>query len=165
MNATVSETAAARLKRASGPARGTPCVLLMFGELALKGRRRSTFAAALERNLRRALRRTGEIELCRRGSSFLVVPSIDGLAGALEVAQELPGLSVVQPALRIEPAIDRAGEAAVELLRDLEPGSFAVRARRRDKSFPVGSMDIAREVGATVISQLGRAVDLSHPGI
>jgi thiamine biosynthesis protein ThiI len=165
MNATVSETAAARLMRASGPARGTPCALLMFGELALKGRRRSTFAAALERNLRRALRRTGEIELHRRGSSFLIVPTTEGLAGALEVAQELPGLSVVQPALRIEPEVDRAAEAAVEFLRDLEPGSFAVRARRRDKSFPVGSMDIAREVGATVISQLGRAVDLSHPGI
>jgi tRNA uracil 4-sulfurtransferase len=165
MNATVSETAAARLERASGPVRGTPCVLLMFGELALKGRRRSTFAAALERNLRRALRRTGEIELHRRGSSFLVVPSAHGFADALDVALELPGLAVVQPALRVEAVVDRAAEAAVELLRDLEPGSFAVRARRRDKSFRVGSMEIAREVGATVIAQLGRPVDLSHPAV
>jgi thiamine biosynthesis protein ThiI len=165
MNATVSETAAARLMRASGPARATPCALLMFGELALKGRRRSSFAAVRERNLRRALRRTGEIELHRRGSSFLVVPTPEGLADALEVALELPGLSVVQPALWVEPAVDRAATAAVELLRDLEPGSFAVRARRRDKSFPVGSMDIARQVGAVVNEQLGRGVDLSHPAV
>ena len=54
----------------------------MFGELALKGRRRSAFAAVLERNLRRAMRRAGEVELRRRGSSFLAVPPPDGFAAA-----------------------------------------------------------------------------------
>ena len=43
MTASVPETAAARLRAAAVPARGTPCALLMFGELALKGRRRSSF--------------------------------------------------------------------------------------------------------------------------
>src|ERR1700729_2516753 len=109
MTASVTATAADRVLRASAPARGTPCALLMFGELALKGRRRSTFAAALERNLRRALRRVGEAEFHRRGSAFLVIPPLNALADTLEVATELPGFSVVQPALRIEPAVDRAG--------------------------------------------------------
>jgi tRNA uracil 4-sulfurtransferase len=165
MTASVSETAAARLRVASIPARSTPCALLMFGELALKGRRRSAFAAVLERNLRHALRRAGQVELRRRGSSFVVTPPAVGLTSALEVALELPGLSVVQPALQVEPTVDLAAEAAVALLRDLEPGSFAVRARRREKSFPICSMDIAREVGGTVNDQLGLAVDLSHPDI
>jgi tRNA uracil 4-sulfurtransferase len=166
MSASATATAAERLVRASIPARGAPCALLMFGELALKGRRRSTFAAALERNLRRALRRAGEVEIERRGSAFLVIPAPDAsLADALEVATELPGFSVVQPALRIEPAVDLAAQAVVELLRELEPGSFAVRARRRDKSFPVHSMEIAREVGHVVGDRLGRRVDLSHPDI
>lgn len=165
MTASVSETAAARLLGASIPARGTPCALLMFGELALKGRRRSAFAAVLERNLRRAMRRAGEVDLRRRGSSFVVIPPADGLASALEVALELPGLSVVQPALRIEPEVGRAAETAVELLRELPADSFAVRARRREKSFPICSMDIAREVGAVIKEQLGRGVDLSHPDV
>ena len=38
MTASVSEIASDRLIRATVPARGTPCLLLMFGELALKGR-------------------------------------------------------------------------------------------------------------------------------
>jgi thiamine biosynthesis protein ThiI len=61
--------------------------------------------------------------------------------------------------------VDRAAAAGVELLRELPAGSFAVRARRREKSFPVCSMDIAREVGATVSEQLRLGVDLSHPDI
>jgi thiamine biosynthesis protein ThiI len=165
MTASVSEIAAARLHRASIPARGTPCALLMFGELALKGRRRSSFAAVLEHNLSRAMRRAGGVELHRRGSSFVVVPSPEGLASTLEVALELPGLSVVQPALRVGPEVGRAAEAAVALLQELPPGSFAVRARRREKSFPVRSMDIAREVGAAVVDRLRRPVNLSHPDV
>ncbi|HYB30299.1 MAG TPA: tRNA uracil 4-sulfurtransferase ThiI [Solirubrobacteraceae bacterium] len=165
MSTSVSQTAADRIVRAAGPARGAPSLLLMFGELALKGRKRSSFAAALERNLRRALRQAGEVELKRRGSSFLVVPAPEGLARALEVATELPGLSVVQPALRLEPAVEAASRAAVELLRELPVGSFAVRSRRREKSFPVTSMEVSRLVGAAVKDTLGLRVDLTHPDI
>jgi tRNA uracil 4-sulfurtransferase len=159
------QTAAERIVRAAGPARGAPSVLLMFGELALKGRKRSSFAAVLERNLRRALRQAGEVELRRRGSSFLVLPTPEGLPRALEVATELPGLSVVQPALRLEPAVEPASLAAVELLRELPVRSFAVRSRRREKSFPVKSMEMSRLVGAAVKDTLGLAVDLTHPDV
>ncbi len=164
MTSSVAQTAADRLIRAAAPANGTPCVLLMFGELALKGRKRASFAAVLERNLRRALRAAaGRIELQRRGSSFLVMAPAERLAQALEAATELPGLSVVQPALRLEPAPERAAQAAVALVRGLPARSFAVRSRRRDKNFPVTSMDVARLVGAAVEDELGLSVDLTHP--
>jgi thiamine biosynthesis protein ThiI len=79
------------------------------------------------------------------------------------MATEVPGLSVVQPALRIEPSTEHAARAAVELVRPLTARSFAVRSRRRDKNFPVTSMDVARLVGAVVKHELGLAVDLTHP--
>src|SRR6476660_848712 len=166
MTSTVAQTAADRVLRAAGPADGAPCALLMFGELALKGRKRASFAAVLERNLRRALRgAVGRVELQRRGSSFLVMAPPEGLARVLEVATEMPGLSVVQPALLLEPVAERAAPAAVELMRPLAGRSFAVRSRRRDKKFPVTSMDVARLVGAAVKDELGLAVDLTHPDL
>jgi tRNA uracil 4-sulfurtransferase len=166
MSSSVSQTAADRLISAAGPAGATPCVLLMFGELTLKGRKRSSFAAALERNLRRALRGVDGIEFQRHGSSLLVVPPAGGLARVLQTATELPGLSVVQPALRVEPAVEPACRAAIELLRGTPAGTtFAVRSRRREKSFPVSSMDVARLVGTAVKDALGLGVELSHPGV
>ena len=161
----MSNTAADRLLAAAGPAGATPCVLLMFGEIALKGRKRSSFAAVLERNLRRALRAAGGVELHRRGSSFLALPTAEGLARTLEIATEVPGLSVVQPALRVEPAVEPAARAAIELVRGLPGRSFAVRSRRREKSFPVSSMEVARLVGAAVKDALGLSVDLTHPDV
>ncbi|HEY4824256.1 MAG TPA: tRNA uracil 4-sulfurtransferase ThiI [Solirubrobacteraceae bacterium] len=165
MTGNVSQTAADRILRATGPADAAPSVLLMFGELALKGRKRSTFAAALQHNLSRALREVGEVALERRGSSFLVLPPPEGVARAVEIATEIPGLSVVQPALRVEPAVEAAQRAAVELLRGLPVRSFAVRPRRREKSFPVHSMEMARVVGATVKDALELRVDLTHPDV
>ena len=165
MTSPVGQTPADRLIRAAGPANGAPCILLMFGELALKGRKRSSFAAVLERNLRRALKSAGGVELHRRGSSFLVMAPPEALARALQVATELPGLSVVQPALRLEPSPEHAARAAVELLRGWPGRSFAIRARRREKSFPVGSMEVARLVGAAVKDELGLGVDLTHPEV
>ncbi|MBV9414438.1 MAG: hypothetical protein JO363_05620, partial [Solirubrobacterales bacterium] len=165
MTSSVAQTAADRLIRAAGPADGVPSVLLMFGELALKGRKRSSFAAVLQRNLRRALRGAGAIELQRRGSSFAVVTTAESLARVLEVTTELPGFSVVQPALRLEPSVAHASRAAVEVVRDWPARSFAVRARRREKSFPVTSMEVARLVGAAVKNELGLAVDLTNPEV
>ena len=165
MTSTVAQTAADRVTRAAGPANGTPCVLLMFGELALKGRKRASFAAALERNLRRALRAAGRVELQRRGSSILVMAPAESLPRVLEIATVMPGLSVVQPALRLEPSTECATRAAVALLRGWPARSFAVRSRRREKTFPVSSMDMARLVGAAVKDEVGLAVDLSHPEV
>jgi len=165
MTTTVAPTAADRLTRAAGPAGGQPCVLLMFGELALKGRKRSSFAAVLERNLRRALRAAGPVEISRRGSSFLVLAPDEALASVLEVTGELPGLSVVQPALRLGPSTERATQAAVELVRGVDARSFAVRSRRREKAFPVGSMEVARRVGAAVKDELGLRVELRAPDV
>src|SRR5262249_5240355 len=82
-----------------------------------------------------------------------------------EITTEMPGLSVVQPALGVEPSIGPATWAAVGLLRGVPGRSFAVRPRRREKSFPVASMEIARLVGAGVQQELGLAVDLTHPDV
>ena len=50
-------------------------------------------------------------------------------------------------------------------LRDAPANSFAVRSRRREKTFPVSSMELARVVGAAVREELGLRVDLSTPDI
>src|SRR5436305_12045414 len=123
-----ARTAAERILSASAPGAGAPCVLLRFGELALKGRNRPTFVAALERNLRRAASSAGRLDIHRRGSSFLVFTADEALPAAVEVALDVPGLSVVQPALLVEPSAEAGARAAIELLRGQDGRSFAVRS-------------------------------------
>ncbi|MBD0281440.1 MAG: tRNA 4-thiouridine(8) synthase ThiI, partial [Thermoleophilaceae bacterium] len=95
--------------------RGNRCVLLKFGELALKGRNRPLFVAALERNLRGLTADLGPLEVRHRGGIFIVTN-----ASQEELVQRclaLPGVSVVQPAVRCERDAAAAADAAVSLLR------------------------------------------------
>jgi tRNA uracil 4-sulfurtransferase len=140
------------------------CVLLKFGELALKGRNRPRFVAALERNLRRATADLGPIEVRHRGGVFVVSGEMSQ-SDLVERCLRLPGVSVVQPALRCERDATAAADAAVELLGDLTGRTFAVRATRRDKRFPLRSIELARLLGDAVRVRLGLDVDLSNPDL
>ena len=140
------------------------CVLLKFGELALKGRNRPRFVRALERNLRRLTADLGSLEVRHRGGVFIVSGDVpeDEL---VERCLRLPGVSVVQPAVRCERDATAAADAAVELLRELPGRTFAVRATRRDKRFPLRSIELARLLGDAVRVRLGLEVDLSAPDL
>src|SRR5918912_3895733 len=119
--------------------RGQHCVLLKFGELALKGRNRPLFVSALERNLRRLTADLGPLQIRHRGGVLIV----SGEAGQDELVERclaLPGVSVVQPAVRCERDAAAAADAAVALLRGRPGRTFAIRATRRDKSFPLRSV-------------------------
>ncbi|HEY1276089.1 MAG TPA: tRNA uracil 4-sulfurtransferase ThiI [Thermoleophilaceae bacterium] len=142
----------------------SPCVLLKFGELTLKGRNRPHFVAALERNLRRATEELGPIEVRHRGGVFIVTADAPQ-AELVERCLALPGASVVQPAVRCERDVTAAADAAVEVLSGRPGRTFAVRASRRDKRFPLRSIELARTIGEAVRVRLGLGVDLSHPDL
>jgi thiamine biosynthesis protein ThiI len=140
------------------------CVLVKFGEIVLKGRNRSLFYAQLRRNAVRLLRDLGPLELRQRGGALAVLspaPADELLARARDVL----GVSLLHPALVLEKSPEAACAAAVDLLRDRPGATFAVRARRRDKRFPLDSRELATLVGRAVQDALGLGVDLTHPDL
>lgn len=144
--------------------RGQPCVLLKFGELALKGRNRPLFVNVLERNLRRLTADLGRLEVRHRGGVLIVTGGADREA-LVERSLALPGVSVVQPGVRCERDPSAAADVAVELLRGRPGRTFAIRSTRRDKSFPLRSVELSRVIGEAVRVRLGLDVDLSNPDL
>jgi len=144
--------------------RGQPCVLLKFGELALKGRNRPLFVNALERNLRRLTADLGGLEVRHRGGVFIVTSQAPQ-EELVERCLGLPGVSVVQPAVRCERDPAAAADTAVALLRGRPGRTFAIRATRRDKRFPLRSIELSRVIGDAVRVRLGLDVDLSNPDL
>jgi tRNA uracil 4-sulfurtransferase len=144
--------------------RGQRCVLLKFGELALKGRNRPLFVNALERNLRRLASDLGPLEVRHRGGVFIVT-SRGSQEALVERCLGLPGVSVVQPAVRCERDPAAAADTAVALLHGRPGRTFAIRTTRRDKRFPLRSIELSRVIGEAVRVRLGLDVDLSHPDL
>jgi tRNA uracil 4-sulfurtransferase len=144
--------------------RGEPCVLLKFGELALKGRNRPLFVGALERNLRRMTADLAPLEIRHRGGVFIVTGG-EPQETLVERCLALPGVSVVQPGIRCERDPAAGADAAVALLRGRPGRTFAVRSRRRDKRYPLRSIELSRVIGEAVRVRLGLDVDLSRPDL
>lgn len=148
------------------------CLLLKHGELFLKGKNRPYFQRRLHTNLRAALPpECGHVDLLARGSTTLAVPERETDALAARLAQ-IPGLSMIETAVRVAPSLEDLSAAALGELRRVFgeelrgcPRTFAISARRRDKSFPLNSMGISSRLGAEVQAATGWPVDLSRPAV
>jgi thiamine biosynthesis protein ThiI len=141
------------------------CVLLKYGEMVLRGRNRRRFYEQLQRNVRRQLRGLGPLELRQRGGALAVVaPDADG-DELVRRALDVIGITLVHPAAVVERSAEAAVATAVELMRGRPGATFAIRARRRDKRFPVGSQELATRAGRAVQVELGLGVDLDSPDL
>jgi tRNA uracil 4-sulfurtransferase len=145
-------------------ASGDRCVTLKFGELALKKRNRGRFVDALVANLQRLTSDLPRVAVERRGG--VLIARAEGEAAQAELerrCQDLIGLSVVQPAVRCERDAGAIAAASIELLRARSGATFAVRSRRRDKTFPLRSTELDWIVGDAIRRELGLRVDLDAP--
>ena len=157
----------------AGP--GEPCVLLKLGEVVLKGGNRQQFERMLQANIRKAMaglhpgvrlwQRDGLIvvRLAREGGTPADGPAAEAVVDKLaERARDVMGVARVCRAVRVGKDPEAAIEAAVALMAH-KTGSFAVRARRRDKRFPLTSSQLAVEIGSRVQRAYGYPVNLNHP--
>jgi len=162
-----------------------PCVLLKLGEIVLKGKNRHQFERLLHDNIRRAVRDIGVQIWQREGVIVLRVPRAGGpdagagrapvaggpvVGSTAEVAADLlaermrnvMGVARVCRAVRVAKDPEAAAAAAVQLIAGRQ-GTFAVRARRRDKRFEINSSQLATLIGTRIQEAHGYPVDLSHP--
>jgi thiamine biosynthesis protein ThiI len=138
-------------------------VLLKVGEIALKGRNRGRFAARLRDQLERALDGLDGIEV-HDGGGVVVVDAADP-AAALDRARDVIGFSLIHPAYAVPRSAEAAAAVAVELLRGRAGDTFAIRTRRRDKSFELNSTELSTRIGAAVQGTFGLGVDLRKPDL
>ncbi len=141
------------------------CVLAKVGEASLKGRNRKHFLDVLRGNLRAALK--GIDARVESGGSVVLIPVPDE-ARADEVASRLErvfGFANGSVCMRCERDPETIAEVAMATIARLEPRTFAVRVRRRDKDFRLTSNELEREVGTAVQSRIDLPVDLSSPDL
>jgi len=135
-------------------------------EVGLKGGNRRWFEKHLVQNTRRAL---ADLPLRSiRRPSWRVLVTFSEAVPFVEVARRLGtvfGLRTILPVEHAGQTLDDVRAALEPSLAGLRPGTFAVRCQRSDKSFPMTSIEIEREIGAFIGERTGRKVDLSDPDV
>jgi len=146
-------------------------IVCRYGELFLKSGNRRSFERVLADNARRALADVPAARVSQTHGRLLVrLPEADADDAATRL-QRVFGLVSLSVARQVEATPDLAAveAAAVDTARAAIArdgvASFKIEARRADKRFPVGSMDMARRIGARVHVDTGLAVDVHTPAL
>jgi len=142
-------------------------ILLRYGEVALKGGNRGRFIKRLRYNIRDCLKKHGlggEV----RSSRGRIMVETDDVDAAVEGIRKVFGLVSLSPVAEVPSSMDIIKEEALRLAREMdlnEAVTFRVSARRADKTFPLTSPEIGKEVGAYIIEKTDARVDLHEPQV
>jgi len=132
-----------------------PVIVVHYHEVWLKGRNRDFFLGKLAWALRRALDGIPVKRIARPGDRLLVELGADApLAEAAARIERVLGIAYYALARPVEHDIDAICRAAWEEVRTERFASFAVRAKRSDKSFPLRTGEIESTVGRYLLEHL-----------
>ncbi|MBE6810146.1 MAG: tRNA 4-thiouridine(8) synthase ThiI [Ruminococcaceae bacterium] len=143
-------------------------ILIKDGELALKGLNRRSFEDKMVATIRRRLKGLGKVSVERAQSTIYIKPIDDDFdfAEALDRMGRIFGIAAFSRACVCEKNMDDILEKApaylADTLRNIK--TFKVEAKRADKSFPLKSPEICREVGGALLRAFPHLrVDVHNP--
>ena len=138
------------------------------GEMSLKGLNRNQFETALMKILRYRLKTVGKFNIYCAQSTFYMEPEEEDIDMdlAFERVSKVFGLAAVSRSVVCEKDFDTICRTAEEYLgqqlRDVR--TFKVEARRADKTYPMTSPELMRELGAYLLGKHNYLrVDVRNP--
>ena len=145
-------------------------IMCYLGEMALKGLNKSTFEAQLMKTIRNRIKNLGQFKIYKAQSTFYIEPEDEysDVDAAFEKIKKIFGIAAVSKAVVTEKDFDKIAEIAPIYLEDAlnNARTFKVTAKRSDKSFPMGSLEISREVGAAILRKFHHLkVDVHNPQV
>lgn len=143
--------------------------LIRLGELCLKGGNRAYFEKRLRNNIKRSLPEGKVRIITQKGRMFM---NVSGTSEETidSVLSRTFGIAGYSRALKTQKSLEAIKEAIASSISDNEilvrSRSFKVESRRSDKSFPLDSYGISREIGAFVLDMYPHLrVDVKHPEV
>lgn len=151
--------------------------ILKYAEIGVKGKNRYIFEEALVKQAKRALARgEGSFSISRVAGRIYVEAKEFDYDEAIANLQTVFGITGICPAVSIErdenaklPPYEKLSEQVVSYVDGVykdKNKTFKVRVRRVDKSYPMDSMELDRELGGDILKAFPEMkVDVHNPEI
>ncbi len=131
-------------------------------EIFLKGLNRNKFEKKLKNNITKKLRDVEHQIVLDQGRWFIKSNDLDEV---VDRVRRVFGVQEVSIVTEIEGTLDNIKEEALRRVKESNAKTFKIETNRANKNFPKNSMEISREVGGYVLSNLGDnvSVDIHKP--
>lgn len=143
-------------------------ISISLGEMVLKGKNRGQFETKLNNQITKVIKGKGLKFYRDRGKVF--IDTVDELEGVIKDLKNIFGIVYVTPCYKTERDLDTIKESVIKIMewkrenKDIK--TFKIVSKRADKSYPFKSMDLNKELGATVLKHFGDLnVDVHNPDI
>lgn len=131
------------------------CIVVHYGEIGIKGNNRGFFENRLVANIRKVI--NAEIE--REYGRIVITETPENL----EALKDVFGIAFFSPALRAGLDIESIKEKALQLAKEKHGRTFAIAAKRSNKSFEYNSKQINEIAGRHIADSTGMKVNLDNP--
>ncbi len=146
--------------------------LIKYAEIGTKGKNRYMFEDALIKQIKHALKKVeGTFTTSKEsGRIYVQASSSYDYDDVIEALQRVFGIAGICPMVQVEEKdFEQLKKIVVDYVRDAHPDqtfTFKVDSRRADKSYPLNSEEINRELGALVLNEFPNTkVDVHKPQV
>jgi len=167
----LAEQASLQERTQAVPAAAKRVLVLHYHEIWLKGGNKRFFRSRLVSAIKRSLEDLSPCPLEIIADRLLVPVPDEGLLPVMVGRlQKVFGLAYIGIAWEVAGGIPELTRCACRAMEQINPRSFAVRAKISDRSIGAGSMEIEREVGREILKTLRAIrsdvrVDLTEPEV
>lgn len=126
-------------------------------EIFLKGLNRNKFEKKLRDNISQKLKGL-DFELIIDQNRYFI--DVDNIPEGINRVKKVFGVSKVCVVEKIDRDYDKIKEKALSLAENTEFSTFKVITKRADKKFPISSMEVSREVGAHILRNSTKTVNV-----
>ena len=139
-------------------------IMIRFGELSTKGKNKKEFIHLLFLNVKNALKEF-DVGVEERYDHIYVKLNNNEPNEIIKRLQDVSGIQAMSLVCKVNKDIKDIKKASLELIK-LEKGkTFKVNCKRGDKSFPLISDQIVREVAPVILRNTDLKVDVHNPDI
>lgn len=145
----------------------TDHILIRYGELSLKKTNRKQFTMRIQNHIKRALKKYPDLGYESRGMRFYIMLNNTPSMPIIEILKKIPGIYSFSVVSRTNSNIEDISVLAKDLvIEELKTGkkTFKVETNRGNKSFPLTSIEITKEVSRYLFKNIeGLKADVHNP--
>ena len=140
-------------------------IVVRYGELSTKGKNRKDFTKALTNNIKKRLRVYPGLTYRTLHDGLYIELNDENYELIKEDLKQVFGYAYFSGAILVERDIEEIKKTALELTKKKDYKTFKMVSKRSDKSFPLRSDEINRQVAGHVLRNSDLKVDVHNPDL
>lgn len=140
-------------------------IMIHFGELSTKGKNKKNFIRMLSKNVRHALKDTANLTYIVTHDYIFIRLNENDYEPIFRRLQDVSGIQSLSLVLKTDANFENLKNSCLELMKNETGKTFKVKTKRADKSYPMISDTINRQIGAYILLNSDWKVDVHNPDI